>query len=325
MDDLTIEATDLSKSFGPRTAVRNLSLTARRGDVVGLLGPNGSGKTTTIRLLTTILEPDSGTFTVAGVPSTRPTEIRRRIGVLPESSGYPGHQTGREFLRYHARLFDHPRDAATAVADRLLAEVGLADRAGSRISTYSRGMRQRLGIARALVNDPTVVFLDEPTLGLDPAGQRQVLDMVRRIARDRGATVVLSTHTLPEVEDVCTDVVILSAGSVLRAGPMGSVLATVGVHHSGQLRVPVEHADRARAALAAVPGVTVEASDGRPDVLGLGSGEREGMNAALQAVLAAGVPVLAFEVEGARLSTAFLSLTGSGSGATASANPGGVR
>jgi ABC-2 type transport system ATP-binding protein len=312
MDDVTIHAHQLCKSFGPRAAVRNLSLTARRGDVVGLLGPNGSGKTTTIRLLTTILEPDSGTFAVAGVPSTNPTQIRRRIGVLPESSGYPGHQTGREFLRYHARLFGHPRDAAAAIADRLLAEVGLAERGGSRISTYSRGMRQRLGIARALVNDPTVVFLDEPTLGLDPAGQRQVLDMVRRIARDRGATVVLSTHTLPEVEDVCTDVVILSAGSILRAGPMSEVLATVGVHHSGQLRVPVEDVDRARTALAGVPDVTVSSNEGRPELLTLASGERAGMNAGLQAVLASGVPVLAFEVEGARLSTAFLNLTGGG-------------
>jgi len=320
MDDVTIEAVRLGKRFGPRTAVRELSFTARRGDVVGLLGPNGSGKTTTIRLLTTVLPPTDGTFSVAGVPASRPAEIRRRVGVLPESSGYPGHQTGREYLRYHARLFGRSRADAAEVADGLLAEVGLAERATSRIATYSRGMRQRLGIARALVNDPAVVFLDEPTLGLDPAGQRQVLGMVREIAHGRDATVVLSTHTLPEVEEVCTSAVILSAGAVLAAGPISEVTRTVTVRHSGRLRVPVDLVDRAREALADVPGLTLETGEGRPDVLTIsvtedphGPGGVDGaMNVALHAVLTAHVPVLAFEVEGARLSTVFLTMTTEG-------------
>jgi ABC-2 type transport system ATP-binding protein len=321
MADVMIEAVRLTKRYGSRTAVRELSFTAHQGDVVGLLGPNGSGKTTTIRLLTTVLPPTDGTFSVAGVPSTRPAEIRRRVGVLPESSGYPGHQTGQEYLRYHARLFGRSRPDAIRIAANLLAEVGLAERGSTRISTYSRGMRQRLGIARALVNDPVVVFLDEPTLGLDPAGQRQVLGMVREIARDRGATVVLSTHTLPEVEEVCTSAIILSDGSVLVSGPISEVTRTVTVQHSGQLRVPMDLVDKARAALTGVPGLTLEATDGRPDILKISvtegrDGRRDradtGLNAALRAVLAADVPVLAFEVEGARLSTAFLTMTAEG-------------
>jgi ABC-2 type transport system ATP-binding protein len=315
MADVTIEAVRLTKRYGSRAAVRELSFTARQGDVLGLLGPNGSGKTTTIRLLTTVLPPTAGTFSVAGVPSSRPAEIRRRVGVLPESSGYPGHQTGREYLRYHACLFGRSRLDATRIADGLLAEVGLAERGSSRIATYSRGMRQRLGIARALVNDPVVVFLDEPTLGLDPAGQRQVLGMVRRIARERGATVVLSTHTLPEVEEVCTGAIILSDGRVLIAGPMSEVTRTVTVQHSGQLRVPVDQVDRARAALSGVPGLTVETTEGRPDILKVAVTEgREGtgLNPALRALLAADVPVLSYEVEGARLSTAFLTMTADG-------------
>ncbi|MEN3308387.1 MAG: type transport system ATP-binding protein [Micromonosporaceae bacterium] len=109
MANVTIEAQGLTKRFGARTAVRDLSLTARQGDIVGLLGANGSGKTTTIRLLTTVLTPTGGTFSVAGIPATRPVDIRRRVGVLPESSGYPGQQTGREYLRYHARLFGRSR------------------------------------------------------------------------------------------------------------------------------------------------------------------------------------------------------------------------
>jgi ABC-2 type transport system ATP-binding protein len=321
MADVSLEVVRLTKQFGTRTAVEGLSFTARRGEVVGLLGPNGAGKTTTIRLLTTVLEPTSGEFSVAEIPFTRPAEIRRRVGVLPESAGYPGNQTGAEYLRYHARLFGLTRPEAGRVADRLLSEMGLDHRASSRISTFSRGMRQRLGIARALVNDPAVVFLDEPTLGLDPAGQRQVLGIVRRIALDRGATVILSTHTLPEVEEVCTSVLILHKGKVVVSGTVAEVTRAVAAQRYGQLRVPIELAARAREALAAVAGLTLEAADERPDVIrisveagmdGRGNAAYAGMNVALRAVLGADVPVLSFEVEGVRLSDAFLTMTGEG-------------
>jgi ABC-2 type transport system ATP-binding protein len=317
MVEVTLEARRLTKLFGSRAGVDGLSFSARRGEVVGLLGPNGAGKTTTIRLLSTILTPTSGEFSVAGVPFTRPGDIRRRVGVLPESAGYPGQQTGIEFLRYHARLSGVPRANAQRVAEGLLAEVGLRERAWSRISTYSRGMRQRLGIARALVNDPAVVLLDEPTLGLDPAGQRQVLAIVREIALNRGVTVVLSTHTLPDVEEICTSVLILDNGKVLTAGAIGEVTHAVALRCSGQLRVPVELVDRARDALAALPGVTVSANE-RADVVMISLAEEpEGdsarpddrMNAALRAVIAADVPILSFEVQGVRLHDAFLSMT----------------
>jgi ABC-2 type transport system ATP-binding protein len=319
MASVTLEAQRLTKRFGARTAVEDVSFTASQGDVVGLLGPNGAGKTTTIRLLTTVLTPTSGDFSVAGFRSTHPTEIRRRVGVLPESAGYPGHQTGGDYLRYHARLFGLDRPSAARVAERLLAEVGLDERASSRISSYSRGMRQRLGIARALVNDPAVVFLDEPTLGLDPAGQRQVLGIVRDIAGRRGATVVLSTHTLPEVEEVCTTVLILNRGRILAFGPMSEVTRAVTVQQSGQLRVPVDLADRARKALAGVAGLELGGPNGRPDILTISVTGRPdsrqdrpdiGMNAALRAVIGADVPVLSFEVGGVGLSDAFLTMTG---------------
>ncbi|WP_433272421.1 BTAD domain-containing putative transcriptional regulator [Actinosynnema sp. CS-041913] len=214
-DEVVVEARGLSKWFGGRSAVESVSFTARVGEVIGLLGPNGAGKTTTIRLLSTVLVPSAGEFSVAGVPGSRPAEVRARIGVLPESAGYPPHQTGVEYLAYHARLFGRSRGQAVRVAVRLLDQVGLAGRASSRIGSYSRGMRQRLGIARALVNDPVVVFLDEPTLGLDPAGQREILALVRTVAQARGVTVVLSTHTLPEVEEICTGVLVMERGKVV--------------------------------------------------------------------------------------------------------------
>jgi ABC-2 type transport system ATP-binding protein len=320
MRPVTLEANGLTKRYGTRIAVDGLSFTARQGDVMGLLGPNGAGKTTTIRLFTTVLTPTAGEFSVAGVPGSRPAEIRRRVGVLPESAGYPGNQTGREYLRYHARLFGLPRPDADRVATRLLAEMGLDGRAGSRIASYSRGMRQRLGIARALVNDPAVVFLDEPTLGLDPAGQRQVLGIVRDIAQRGGATVVLSTHTLPEVEEVCSSVLILDRGKVVVAGSVGDVTAAAAARRSARLRVPVGRVGEAGDALAGVPGLRVDAVDDDAGVLRVSfnaesDGRRGGaadLNDALRAVLRAEVPVLSFEVEGARLSDAFLTMTREG-------------
>jgi ABC-2 type transport system ATP-binding protein len=314
MTTVALQAVRLSKRYGDRSAVEDISFEARSGEVLGLLGPNGAGKTTTIRLLTTMLTPTGGTFRVAGQPATAVAEIRRQIGVLPESSGYPRHQTGVEYLRYHARLYGLRSSTARRVSDRLLTDLELEERAGSPISTYSRGMRQRLGIARALVNDPAVVFLDEPTLGLDPAGQTQILAIVDDIARSRGATVVLSTHTLPEVEQVCSSVLILHRGKVQVFGTVGEVIEKAVVERSAQLRVPADHVERARAALVRLPGLSVEVVEARPDVLrislrasGGGPSTRAGdaMNPAIVAVAKAGVPVLSFEVEGARLPEAY--------------------
>jgi len=269
----------------------------------------GAGKTTAIRVLTTILEPTRGSFAVAGVPHTNPAEIRRRIGVLPESAGYPEHQTGEEYLRYHARLYGRNRADARSVAATLLEELGLGERGGSLISTYSRGMRQRLGIARALVNEPQVVFLDEPTLGLDPAGQRQMLATVRRIAGERGATVLLSTHLLVEVEETCSRVMIRNRGRVAAEGTVAEVSRLAAAPRSGRLRVPPDDAETALQALAGVGAVTGASVDGRPGTLVVQLAEGDSLNEALRAVVEAGIPVLAAELEGARLSDAFLAMT----------------
>jgi ABC-2 type transport system ATP-binding protein len=318
--EVTVEAVGLTKRFGGRTAVADVSFAARRGEVLGLLGRNGAGKTTTVRLLTTVLTPTSGDFRVAGLPSGRPRDIRRVVGVLPESAGFPAHLTGVEYLRYFGRLYGLSAADAGRAAERLLTEVGLAGRAYSPISTYSRGMRQRLGIGRALVNDPVVVFLDEPTLGLDPAGQRQVLRLVRDIAQNRGATVILSTHALPDVEEVCTTVLILDEGAVLVSGTVGDVTRAAAAPRSGQLRVPLALVGPATRALAEVDGLAVQASEARPDLLRIAldggpppEGEADaGLNRALAALIKAGVPVLSFEVEGGRLNDAFLAMTRGG-------------
>jgi ABC-2 type transport system ATP-binding protein len=288
--------------------LRDVSLVANDAEIVGLLGPNGAGKTTMIRVLTTLLAPSSGRFSVAGVPCTRPAQIRRRVGALPESAGYPVAQTAAEFLRYHAGLYGLSRRRAAEVADTLLAEVGLAERSGALVTTYSRGMRQRLGIARALVNDPAVVFLDEPTLGLDPAGHRLLLDLVRGIAERRRATVVLSTHVLTDVEEVCSRVVILDRGRVVAAGSVADVVGAVAAPRAARVTVPVDAVAFAREVLAGVVGLTLTAAAEQPGVLEVTSTGAAPADA-LRALVAADVPVLQWEVHRGRLGDAFLAMT----------------
>ena len=307
-----VETDGLGKSYGSTVALEGISFSVQSGEVLGVLGPNGAGKTTAIRILTTILEPSRGSFTVAGVQHSRASEIRRLVGVLPESAGYPAKQSGEEYLRYFARLFGHSRASARAVAARLLEQVGLADRGQSLIGSYSRGMRQRLGIARALVNDPQVIFLDEPTLGLDPAGQRQVLGLVRGITAERGATVLLSTHLLAEVEEVCSRVMILNRGRLAAEGTVADIARRAAAPRSARLRVAAEHVSRAREVLANAGIERVDSADaqlGSLVALLNGTGSTTGMNDGLRALADAHVPVLAFELEGARLSDAFLAMT----------------
>ena len=307
-----VEAHGVCRRYGAVAAVEELSFAVGAGEILGVLGPNGAGKTTAIRVLTTILPPTSGTFTVAGMPSSRPREIRRRIGVLPESSGYPERQTGEDYLRYHARLHGQSRQSSRTVADGLLVEVGLHDRRRSLIAAYSRGMRQRLGIARALVNRPGVVFLDEPTLGLDPAGQRQMLETVRRIAAERGATVLLSTHLLAEVEQTCSRVLILNRGRVVAEGTVAEITRQAAAPRSARLRVAPDHVLRAVALLRSATGVRlVETAADRSGtlVVTFDDASASSIDGALLALLGDGLAILSYELEGARLSDAFLAMT----------------
>jgi ABC-2 type transport system ATP-binding protein len=320
-DATVLVATDLRKSYGARPALRGLTFSLKAGHILGFLGPNGAGKTTAIRILTTILEPTSGSFEVAGISSDHPDLIRYKIGVLPESLGFHKHMTGLECLVFFGRLYGKSAAEARENGLALLKEVGLDARGRSLVGTYSRGMRQRLGIARALVHDPAVVFLDEPTLGLDPRGQQELLELIRRIARERGVGIVLCSHVLSDIEVVCDEVVILSLGQVVASGTVEDVIGRSRgeAARAGGIRIRVEPAavTRARQVLEGLPqvksAVYTDQNPGwlRVELVASASQEstEQHVNAMLKALISAEIAILRFETEGGRLQDAFLKLT----------------
>ena len=200
-------------------ALRNLSFAVRGGELFGLLGPNGAGKTTTIKVLATLLLPTSGRATVLGVDVARdPGAIRRRIGILfGGDRGLYGRVSAWHNLRYFANLYGLPTWQSRRRIDDLLAMVGLSDRAADRVDSFSRGMKQRLHIARVLLHDPEVIFLDEPTIGLDPIGAREVRDLIRGL-HSRGRTILLTTHYMFEADELCDRVGIIDQGQLIAIG-----------------------------------------------------------------------------------------------------------
>jgi ABC-2 type transport system ATP-binding protein len=220
--------TDLAKEYPNGTrAVRGLSFEVHAGEVFGLLGPNGAGKSTTLGILTTQVAPTGGAAVVAGHDVVRqPLDVRRQIGVVFQESVLDPQFTGRENLVLHARLWRVP-NAALRIST-LLDAVDLTARADESVSTYSGGMKRRLEIARALLSEPRILFLDEPTLGLDPIGRAELWDTIRHLCRERGVTVVVSTHYLEEAQGVCDRVAIIDHGTLLAIDEPGALVDGLG-------------------------------------------------------------------------------------------------
>jgi ABC-type multidrug transport system ATPase subunit len=214
-----VSVQNLSKSYGFTKAVDELNLHINQGEFFGFLGPNGAGKTTTIRMLTGIIMPDHGEITISGYPSTAKESIARMIGVIPEGRGFYEWMTADEYLRFFADLYSVAREQQEDLVTSLLAEVDLLKRRRSRIDTYSRGMKQRLGLARALINTPRLLFLDEPTLGLDPQGQEDIQRLLKRL-NEKGVTIFLSSHLLDEVASLCTRLGIINHGTLIADGTL---------------------------------------------------------------------------------------------------------
>jgi ABC-2 type transport system ATP-binding protein len=219
-----LEFTKVYKGFGQRshTAVDDLSLEIAEGEVFGFLGPNGAGKSTTIKSLLGFLRPTRGRLEMLG-RSHSDVATRRRIGYLPEVASYYHYLTPRETLRFYAKIFRLPRAGLSRRIDEVLDRVGLLPQADRRVGTFSKGMTQRVGIAQALINDPDLLILDEPTTGLDPLGQREIRDLIADL-RSRGKTVFFSSHELSRVEEVCDRAAILRQGRLVRLGALDELM-----------------------------------------------------------------------------------------------------
>jgi ABC-2 type transport system ATP-binding protein len=222
-----IHTVELSKRFGHTVALSGLSMTVPRGEVFGFLGPNGAGKTTSVKLLLGLLKPTSGQASLLGRP-IGDLQTRRRIGYLPELFRYQGWLSAREVLGLHCELAPLPRSSWKDEITTALDTVGLTERAGDRVSTFSKGMQQRLGLAAALLGEPELVFLDEPTSALDPVGRHDVREVIRGLA-SRGTAVFLNSHLLSEVEQVCDRVAVVDHGRVIASGTMGELLSGTAV------------------------------------------------------------------------------------------------
>ena len=222
--DVAVEAVGLTKRYGEKVAVDHLNLRVERGEIFGLLGPNGAGKTTTILMLLGLTEPSSGHARVEGLDPTRQAlAIKQRVGYLPDDVGFYDELTGRQNLLYTARLNRLPDTHAQARVDELMRQVGLADVADRKARSYSRGMRQRLGIADALVKRPSVLILDEPTVNIDPEGVRETLALIAQLRDEHGVTVVLSSHLLHQVEQICDRIGIFVDGSLVAVGTVDTL------------------------------------------------------------------------------------------------------
>ena len=227
VDSPAIHTVDLSKRFGSTVALAGLSMTVPRGEIFGFLGPNGAGKTTSVKLLLGLLKPTSGEAWLLG-EKIGDLKTRRRIGYLPELFRYQGWLDAREVLALHCELAPLPRSTWKKEIATALETVGLSERADDRVSTFSKGMQQRLGLAAALVGKPELVFLDEPTSALDPVGRHDVREIIRGLSA-RGTAVFLNSHLLSEVEQVCDRVAVVDHGRVIASGTMDELLSGTAV------------------------------------------------------------------------------------------------
>ena len=216
-----VETHNLTKRYHDKLAVNTLNLVVQEGEIFGFLGPNGAGKTTTILMLLGLTEPTSGRASVCGFdPTHEPLEVKRRVGYLPENPGFYEDLSARENLLYMARLNRIPEDEASRRTSEVLEQVGLSEDGRRLVREYSRGMKQRLGIAEVLVKNPSAVILDEPTFGIDPDGAIQVLELIKGLNREHRLTVMLSSHQLQQVQQICNRVGIIVKGRLIVQGEM---------------------------------------------------------------------------------------------------------
>lgn len=220
-NQIIIEAEELTKRYGTQIAVNHLNLKVREGEVFGFLGPNGAGKTTTLLMFLGLTEPTSGRVKILGFDPTRePFRIKEKVGFLPENVGFYDEMDARQNLRFIARLNRIPDRISEKRIEEWLELVGLSKEGEKKVGTYSKGMRQRLGIAEVMIKEPRIIFLDEPTIGLDPDGTNWMLDLIHSLSRQKKITTFLSSHLLDQVQRICDRVGIMIKGNLVAVGPI---------------------------------------------------------------------------------------------------------
>ncbi|MFC6865291.1 ATP-binding cassette domain-containing protein [Halomicroarcula sp. GCM10025817] len=243
-----IDIEDVTKRYGDVQALDGLSLSVERGTTLGVFGTNGAGKTTLFKLLVGLNRPDDGTVRVAGLDPADGPAVRERVRYLPEHAGFPPNLTGREILRFHTRMRSVPAEKRAHHVERILHTIGLAEAADRPVSGYSNGMNRRLGLGTALVGDPSVLVLDEPTAGLDPEGIQAFHDIVESLAAETEVTIVFSSHALSEIEQLCDEAVVVADGRVAMQGPVEVLRRATGDEVT--VRLTLADADEAQAATA---------------------------------------------------------------------------
>ncbi len=214
-----IDIKNLTKKYGNFTAVDHVNYTIEEGEIFGLLGPNGAGKTTTILMLLGLIPPTEGTAIVNGADIIeKPLEARRTVGLLPEGAGFYENLNARQNLSFYAELAEVPTSVAKERIEKLIDMVGLGTKRDVKVGAYSRGMKQRLGIAQSLVRDPKILILDEPTQGIDPEGTRDFRELIRMLSKEKGMTIIFTTHVLYEVNKLCDRVAIMKNGTIAGIG-----------------------------------------------------------------------------------------------------------
>ena len=234
-EKIIVQAEGLTKKYGTHVAVNSLNLQIYEGEIFGYLGPNGAGKTTTILMVLGLTEPTSGTIRVCGFdPARESLKVKEQVGYLPENVGFYDDMDAWQNLRYIAKLNGIPEAEAKRRAEDSLALVGLVDDVGKKkVGFFYKGMRQRLGIAEVLIKNPKIIFLDEPTIGLDPDGTNKMLDLIQTLRREKGMTIFLSSHLLDQVQRSCDRVGIMIKGNLVASGPIQELAEkTVGIDSS---------------------------------------------------------------------------------------------
>ncbi len=309
--DLAVSARGLTRRFGALTAVDGIDLAIPRGEIFGLLGPNGAGKTTTISMLATLLAPDAGSAAVAGHDVVREKDaVRRAIGLVFQDPSTDEELTARENLDFHGRLYGVSRDLRARRIPELLEMVDLSDRARARVKTFSGGMKRRLEIARGFLHHPQVLFLDEPTIGLDPQTRRTIWDYVVRLNRDSSVTVILTTHGMEEADAVCRVIAIMDHGRLIAQGAPAALKAALG---GDIIRLELEEQGEARETLCGRLRETgwvgsLKCHDGFVD-LAVSQAERR-LPAVFEIAAAAGARVLSVTVKKPTLEDVFIHHTG---------------